>query len=466
MRGKIRVGVLMLLGAGLLASGGNLWGAAPAKGVPASPAVEPEYVPRPRGSLTFNREIAPVIFQNCSGCHRPGEVAPFSLLTYADVQKRARQIALVTERRLMPPWKAEPNDPPHEDVMRLTADQIGMLKQWAEEGAKEGDPTARPAPPKFTQGWRLGEPDLVLQPAEAYQLEAEGKDVYRNFVIPSNFTEDRWLSAIEVRPDNRVVVHHALVYFDTRGKARELDAAQPGPGYSTFGGIGFSPGGQLGGWAPGNYPRHLPDGVGMHIPRGADIVLQVHYHRSGKVETDRTRLGLYFSKKPVDKQRRVLPLLGRPLRIPAGDANYTVRASMTVPLNATLLEVMPHMHLLGKEISVTATLPDGKQLSLVRIPDWDFNWQATYAFREPVKLPRGTKIELVARYDNSANNPRNPSNPPRLVTWGEETTDEMCIAFLHYTLDHERAAQQGQRPGLLSDRLLNLFQRLQDLGKK
>ncbi|MBV9469373.1 MAG: hypothetical protein JOZ57_09010, partial [Abitibacteriaceae bacterium] len=291
------------------------------------------YVPLPKGTLTFNKDIAPIVYDNCASCHHPGEVAPFSLLSYADVKKRAKQIGLVTQDRTMPPWKADAGHEQFLDARRLTNQQIGMIKQWAEEGGAEGKPADLPKPPQFTSTWKLGQPDVILQPTEAYSLAADGADVYRCFVIPTNYTEDRWVSAFEVHPDNRKVVHHVIAYLDTSGKARQLDAADPGPGYtSSGGGVGFNPSeGALGGWAPGNEPRHTPDGVGILLPKGADIVLQVHYHKSGKPETDLTKIALDFCKAPVDKRLRIMPIIHWPLRIPAGDANYQVHSDITTP---------------------------------------------------------------------------------------------------------------------------------------
>jgi mono/diheme cytochrome c family protein len=390
---------------------------------------------------TFNRDIAPIVFQNCAGCHHAGEVAPFPLVTYQDVKQHARQIQLVTGRRIMPPWKAADGFGEFHDARRLADDQIAAIRDWVEAGTPEGKRSDLPRPPKFTAGWMLGEPDTVLEPEEPYTLAAEGRDVYRCFVVPTNYSQDRYISAVEVRPGNRMVVHHMIAFIDTSGAARKLDAADPGPGYTTFGGVGFAPEGTIGGWAPGNLPRNLPAGVGILLPKGADVVLQVHYHKSGKIETDRTRVGLYFCKGPVDKRLRVSAAINPFLRIPPGDSAYTVRASRPVPADVTVLQVMPHMHLLGREMTVTATLPDGSLKPMVKVPDWDFNWQTTYTFREPLKLPRGSRIDLVARYDNSDQNPRNPSSPPKVVTWGEQTTNEMCIAFFFYTVDAEHLTQ-------------------------
>ncbi len=400
-----------------------------------------------KAAPTFNRDIAPIIFQNCASCHRPGEVAPFPLLTYQDAQKRAQQIAAVTEARVMPPWKADSHGEfVHE--RRLTSEQIGTIKRWADQGAKEGAPSDAPKPPTFAEGGGLGKADVYFQPPEAYKLDAEGRDVYRCFVIPTNYAEDRYVTALEVKPGNRNVVHHVLVFLDSSGAARKLDEKDPGPGYSTFGGVGFIPSGGLGGWAPGNMPHPLPPGVGNLLPKGADIVLQVHYHKGGKAETDLTRLGLYFCKGPVDKRVRTSMVINPFLRIPAGDSNYSIQASLPVPADVTVINVTPHMHLLGKSMKVTANLPDGTPKQVVNIPDWDFNWQTTYTFKEPLKLPGKSNLSLIARYDNSTGNPRNPSSPPKTVTWGEQTTDEMCIAFVGYTVDSEHLTKGTSAEGM------------------
>ncbi len=393
-------------------------------------------------SLTYAKDIAPILNQNCASCHRPGEIGPFALLSYADAKKRAAQLTSVTESRFMPPWHAESHGE-FRDERKLTSDQIATIKEWAAAGAPEGNPAAIPAPPKFPQGWTLGKPDLILEPSKAYTLGAEGTDVYRCFVIPGGQTQDRYIAAMEVRPGNAKIVHHVIAYLDGSGKARqhETENTDGQPGYTSYGGIGTSPSGSLGGWAPGNMPRLLPDGVGTLFPKGTDVVLQVHYHRSGKAETDQTKLGLYFCKKPVEKRMRIMPIIGL-LSIPAGEANYTVRGfPMPVPSDATILGVMPHMHLLGRDMTVTASLPDGTAKQLVHVPNYDFNWQTTYMYKEPVKVAQGTRLGLIAHYDNSAKNPRNPNNPPKPVKWGEQTADEMCIAFVYYTLDKENLTQ-------------------------
>jgi mono/diheme cytochrome c family protein len=397
--------------------------------------------------VTFNRDIAPIVFENCLSCHRRGEVAPFPLTNYTEVKNKAETIASALSDKVMPPWRADEGTETFHDARALKPEQIALFQRWLEQEMPEGVAADLPVAPKFPEGWMLGAPDLVLEPDQAYNVGPEGRDVYQCFVVPTNFTEDRYVSAVQVRPGNTAVVHHVILYLDTSGRARQLDAATPEPGYTSFGGPGFPPVGTLGGWAPGNFPRMLPDGVGVRLPKGADVVIQVHYHRTGKPEVDRTQVGLYFAKTRVEKRMRVYSVRARQLRIPPGEANYQTEGFLPLPADVTLLQIMPHMHLLGREMTVTARLPDGTEKKLVRVPDWDFNWQTTYRFKEPVKLPRGTVIHLTARFDNSEANPHNPSKPPRFVTFGEGTTDEMCMAFLYYTVDAENIAKGNEMKG-------------------
>ncbi|MBV9849985.1 MAG: ascorbate-dependent monooxygenase [Armatimonadetes bacterium] len=414
-------------------------------GTPVRPAARPAALKA--GAVTYAKDIAPILDQKCVTCHRAGEVAPFALTSYADVKSRAAFIAAVTRSRTMPPWKAASHGE-FADERQLTDAQIALIQKWSAEGAPLGDPQAVPPTPHFSSGWQLGAPDAEFQPARSYTLAAEGNDVYRCFVVPTHFSEDRWVSAMQVRPGNAKIVHHVIVYLDSKGRGRQLEA-ETHDGNPGFNGVGFSATGALGGWAPGNEPRLLPPGVGIQLPKGADIVVQVHYHKDGRPETDLTRLGLYFAKGPVDKRLGIYPLAAW-LWIPPGDAHYVTHSDLTVPADSTLLEVMPHMHLLGRTMTVTAARPDGTKQSLVNVPDWDFNWQSTYVYKQPVNLPKGTKIHLTATYDNSASNPRNPTSPPKLVTWGEQTTDEMCIAFLFYTVDAEHLSQGHPDPNVVT----------------
>jgi hypothetical protein len=403
---------------------------------------------------TYHRDVVPILQKNCQECHRPGQVAPFSLLEFAHARKRADDIAMVTDQRTMPPWHASTTEGgPFRDARVLTERERKMLADWAEAGAPEGDPKDAPPPKVWESDWLLGPPDLVLKMSESYSLDASGPDEYRVFVLPSGLTQGRWIAAADFKPGNMRVVHHILAAYDVTGNARKLDTADQGPGYATSGGgygrlpngLPFLPSGQLWGWAPGRRPNWAPPGTARALPAGADALIQVHYHKSGKPETDASRVGLYFARGPVEKQIRsaiVIPprsgFLGPPeLRIAAGEANHEVRGSLTIRDDSHLLAVFPHMHLLGKDFLLRAVRPDGSRQTLIRIDDWDFNWQNPYEFVTPVALPKKTRVEMVAHFDNSPGNIRNPSKPPIEVRWGEQTTDEMCIGFLQLTRDSE-----------------------------
>lgn len=386
---------------------------------------------------TYGRDVAPILQQNCQSCHRAGEIGPFALESYADAKRWARNLVDATQARRMPPWKPVAGHGDFQGVRRLSEAQIALLKRWADAGAPQGNAKDTPAPPKFAKGWTLGTPDLVLTMPEAWRTPAEGQDIYRCFVLPTGLTQDKEVVGVEIRAGNKRVVHHVLVYVDDQGRARAKDAGDAEPGYTSFSGPGFAATGEMGGWAPGNMPRFLPEGIGRPLPKGSDIILQVHYHPTGKPEEDRTTIGLHFARKPITRHLRVFPVVGKNLRIPAGESNFLVRGSVPVPFNAEAIAIMPHMHLLGKTMKMTLTLPDGTTKPLIAIDDWDFQWQDTYAYRTPVALPKGARIDLEATYDNSTSNPRNPNSPPRLVTWGEKTTDEMCIGFVNYITEDE-----------------------------
>jgi hypothetical protein len=389
-----------------------------------------------RAQVTYAEHIAPILNANCVSCHRAGEIGPMALDSYASAKRVAANIAQVSQKRVMPPWKPVDGHGEFAGVRKLSEAQIQLLSLWAESGTSAGDLSKAPAPPKFAKGWTLGEPDLILKMPQSYQVAPSGADVYRCFVIPTGVTEDKEVVAVEYRAGNKAVVHHVIGYLDTQGRARKMDEAEAGPGYTSFGGPGFLPSGELDGWAPGKLPYFLPDGIARSLPKGSDLVMQVHYHSNGKPEEDLTQVGIYFAKKPITKRLGILPLIA-PLSIPAGEANYKTSSSFPMPFDAKAIFVIPHMHLLGREIGIEATLPNGKKLPLIQINDWDFNWQDTYNFKEFVSLPKGTQLTLRARYDNSAANPRQPNNPPQNVAWGEATTDEMSIAFIGYIADNE-----------------------------
>jgi AhpC/TSA family/Copper type II ascorbate-dependent monooxygenase, N-terminal domain len=390
--------------------------------------------------VTWSRDIAPLVYANCTACHHEGEVAPFSLITYQDATKRAEMLASVTDSKLMPPWKVSDAWGTFHDERRLTAAQIELFQKWADAGAPEGDKADAPAAPKYATGWELGTPDMVVKMAKPFHVPAESRDTFVFSVIPLNLPADNYVVGFEYRPSNRKVVHHMIAYLDSTGAAEKL-AQEKGDGstYASFGGPGFTPTGGIGGWAPGATPRFLPDGIGHPLKKGSDLVMNIHYHADGKPETDQGEIALYFAKKPIRQVSISFPLTNRQINIPPGDSDYIRTATITTPLDLTLQGITPHMHMLGREMKVTATFPDGKTQQLIYVSDWDWNWQDQYQYATPIKLPRGTKVDLWARYDNSKDNPRNPQNPPQRVTFGEQTTNEMCFAFLQLTVDGIRA---------------------------
>ncbi|HEY1949597.1 MAG TPA: hypothetical protein VGG97_21485 [Bryobacteraceae bacterium] len=397
---------------------------------------------------TFNKDIAPILYQNCATCHRPGEVAPFSLLTYRDAAKRASLIATVTAKHYMPPWKAEPGYQHFEDERRLTDSQIRIISEWARNGAPEGDPQQKPVPPQFAGGWQAGKPSAVLSMPQPFHVAADGRDVFQCFVVPLNFAEDRYVKSVEFHPGNPGIVHHALFFLDTSGEARKLDAATPEPGYSCFGGPQIAPAGGLGGWAPGAFPRPLPSGVAQTVKKGADLVIQIHYHPSGKPEIDQSSIGLTFGDQPQKGLANML-VGTRQIDLAPGDAHQEVTDWASVPEDVDLIGITPHAHLLCKEMKVDARLPGGKTEPLIWIRDWDFNWQGQYRYATPVHLPKGTRIEMRYVYDNSNANPHNPSNPPKRVTFGEQTTDEMALLFLQVVLPRPEDVPQFRREFIL-----------------
>jgi peroxiredoxin len=432
----------------------------------ATPATRAIGCPIPReaalakaGKVTYYRDVAPILQENCQQCHRPGEVGPFSLMNYKQAVNWASDIKEYTRERRMPPWKPVEGLPFHND-RRLTQKQIDTLAAWVDGGTPEGDPKDAPAPKKFTDGWQLGKPDLVLEVAEDFTLGPSGKDVFRCFVLPTGLKEDKFVTAVEVRPGNSRVVHHSLNFFDKSGRARAMEKKERdrvkkpgeqdhGPGYSVGMGIGFIPEpgqfGGIGGWAPGQRARHLPDGYGYPLPKGSDFVLQLHYHRNGRAEKDRTRIGLYFAKKPGTKPYKAMVIPGIFPGIPgipgfepgltAGKERIRIKGGIEVLEDCQLRSVMPHMHMLGKEIKVTMTPPGAQPVTLVNIKDWDYNWQETYYLKEPIAVKKGTLFRVEAIYDNSAKNPNNPFDPPRRVRFGEQTDNEMCFVFLGATND-------------------------------
>ena len=390
---------------------------------------------------TFNKEVVRVFQDHCQSCHHPGDIAPFSLMTYSDALPYADSIKVMTKTHQMPPWKATEGCGDFTDPRVLTGDEIDLISKWVEHGAPEGNRADLPAPREFAGGWALGQPDMILSYPEAYTPPAAG-DMYRCFPLPTNLATDQYVSAIDIKPGDAESVHHVIAYLDTTGESLKMDANDPGPGYTSFGGPGFSitniGASTLGGWAPGARPALLPETVAYSLPAKTNVVLQVHYHpHHGAPKPDVTRIGIYFAKKKPSKTMFMLPLINDKFVLPANDPDKKVTQSFTSPIAVHLWMVAPHMHLLGRTMHVQAKLPTGETKCLIDIKDWDFNWQGTYGYNQPLAFPALTTVSLEAHYDNSANNWRNPNSPPKEVRWGEQTTDEMCIAFLGVTIDSE-----------------------------
>lgn len=382
-------------------------------------------------TVTFNEHLAPVIFQHCAPCHRPGGAAPFSLLTFNDAAKRATDLADVTGRRYMPPWLPEPGPHTFNGDRRLTEDEIALFRRWSAAGAPAGDPSKSPPPPQFISDWQMGPPDLVVTLPEPFIVPAEGRDVYRNFVMPLNLDRRRYVKAWELRPGSRTA-HHAFVRVDRSGEGRRRDATDPEPG---FPGMDIPvqiqpPNGHFASWQPGAAPARNPVGLSWTLEPGTDLVLQTHLQPRGKPEPFQPQLGLYFTDEPPTNQPIKFGLGTYSLDIPAGSTNVTARDEMILPADADLLGVLPHTHYLGRRIEGRAVFPDGREESLLLIPDWDFNWQGAYRYQEPVFLPAGTKISMALQFDNSTNNVRNPFSPPRPARYGPNTTDEMAELWL------------------------------------
>jgi mono/diheme cytochrome c family protein/peroxiredoxin len=383
--------------------------------------------------VTFAEHVAPILYAKCTSCHRPGDIGSFPLQTYNDAKRWAKEIKYYTQRRLMPPWKPTPGFAKFKNEFYLTDEEIALIARWVDSGMPAGDLSKAPPLPKFSEEWFYGEPDLVVEMPEAYELDGVGGDEYRYFVIPVELPENKVIVGIDIQPGNRAVVHHANMFVDISGRARQLDAADPKPGYANFGGTGFIPLMMLGGWVPGMRPIRLEEGFAACLPRRFDLVMQIHYFKRGKRETDRTRIGLYLADRTEQVKPVQLVVIGnRNIRISPGEKDYRVQARWTTPSDRPIyaLGIMAHMHLIARGTEVVAKTPDGRTIPLLQIKDYDFNWQQAYFYEKPIELPPGTVIECVGWYDNSSDNPNNPSNPPREVRYGEGTYDEMFYIFL------------------------------------
>ena len=359
-------------------------------------------------------------------CHHAGGSAPFSLTTFAETKRHAAQIAEVTRRRFMPPWKADPSDGPFVGQHPLSDNEIQRLQDWANAGAPEGDPHDAPPPRRWAEGWQLGTPDLVITLPQPYTLPRDGTDLFRIFAIPIPTDRLRFVRGLEFRPGNPKVVHHANIRVDPTAASRRLDDADPAPGYD--GVIARSaeyPDGHFLGWTPGQVSPLLPTDLSWRLEPHTDLVVELHMQPSGKPEAVAPSIGFYFSDTPPTHTPAMLRLGRQSIDIPAGESHYTITDAFTLPVDADVEAVQPHAHYRARDVRGVATLPDGTTKRLIDIADWDFRWQHVYRFVTPVKLPKGTTLSMQYVYDNSPSNPRNPQVPPQRVRWGQRSSDEM-----------------------------------------
>ncbi|HEU0184548.1 MAG TPA: tetratricopeptide repeat protein [Blastocatellia bacterium] len=390
--------------------------------------------------ITFNKRIAPILFANCAVCHHTGGAGPFGLIEYQEVKKRAKDIVAVTGSRYMPPWLPEPGHGEFADARRLNDEQIETLRRWVEQGMIEGDKSDLPPAPEFPapgfkDAWRLGRPDLVIEMPQSYALPAGTTDLFRNFVIPLPITKARYVKAVEFLPGDKKIFHHANILIDRTGGSRRRDELDPEIG---FGGMdvaieseSFDPDSHFLFWKPGSAPWVEPDGMAWVATPGTDLVLNLHMQPSGKPETIKARIGLYFTDRPPSKFPMLLQLEhDGAIDIPPGKKDFVITDEFRLPVDVDALAVYPHAHYIGKDLRASAVLPDGTKKPLVWIKDWDLNWQAVYRYEQPIFLPAGTVISMRFTYDNSAANPRNPNSPPKRVVAGDKATDEMGHLWL------------------------------------
>ena len=394
----------------------------------------------PAQDVTFHKDVEPILQARCQGCHRPGEAAPMSLLTYQEARPWAKAIREAVLVRKMPPWFADPAHGKFANDRRMPQAEIDQIVAWADSGAKEGNPKDAPKPRTFTEGWVMGKPDAVVALPMDFPVPASGTVEYTYFVVPSGFTEDKWVQNVEVRAGNSKVVHHIVVEVRPPGVQFLADAKygepfvpqrKPKP-HKPDTGQGLLEVDTIevaGVYVPGGLPYYLEPGKARLVPAGSDLIFQMHYTTNGKAATDRSRVGFQFAKQPPVERVVNTLVTNRNLRIPAGAADHAVLAKVTLQNDSTLLAMFPHMHVRGKAFEYRATYPNGESETLLSVPRYDFNWQLTYYLQQPKVLPKGTVLECVARYDNSPNNPFNP-DPKNEIYWGDQTWDEMLAGFV------------------------------------
>jgi hypothetical protein len=387
------------------------------------------------GSVTFSKDVAPILQKNCQGCHRPGEAAPMSLRTYQEARPWARAMKQAVLAKKMPPWFADAQYGHFRNDRSLPQKDIDTLVSWVDAGAPEGDPKDLPQPLAFVDGWNIGQPDMVLEMPEPFQVPASGTIEYQYVVLPYKFTEDRWVQMAEVRPGNRAMVHHVIAYIRD-GSSKWMRDKKPGelfvPEADANGNRPSLNGDLLSGFAPGLPPSILEPGQGRLIKAGSDIVLQLHYTANGHAGEDRTKVGVIFCKQAPHERVMTLAASNSKFTIPPGDPNYQVDASFELGHDAKLSALLPHMHLRGKDFQYRLVYPSGETETILRVPHYDFGWQLWYQPVSDIVLPKGTQIAATAHFDNSVNNPHNPDST-KAVTWGDQSWEEMMIGFFDVT---------------------------------
>ncbi len=387
-------------------------------------------------AVTFNQHIAPVLHSHCAQCHRPGGAGPFSLLTFAETAKRAAQLAAVTGSGFMPPWKADGHPDEFVAQPRLTRDEVELFARWAASPV-EG-PGRAPAPPAWSAGWHLGQPDLIVTLPAGYTLPGEPSDVFRIFAVPLKVSSTKYVRGIEFHPGNPRVVHHANIRIDRTDGSRRLDDADPLPGYDgLMARTAVYPDGHFLGWTPGQIAPLVDADLAWRLDPDTDLVVQLHMQPSGRPEPVQPVIGLYFGDRPATRTPSILRLGSQGIDIAPGDGQYVVEDRYTLPVNTTLLAVQPHAHYRAKDVTGTATLPDGTTRTLIHIGNWDFRWQHVYRYTAPIRLPKGTTVAMKYVYDNSPENPRNPQVPPAPVRWGQRSFDEMGDLWFQLSTDSE-----------------------------
>ncbi len=412
--------------------------------------------------VTFSKQVAPILHKNCTSCHRPGDIAPMSLLTYKDARPWARSIRQRVVDREMPPWHADPHYGTFSNDRRLSDQDIAIIDAWASHGAPEGDPKDLPPSPEYPDGWRIGTPDVILSMQEPFDVPAEGVVDYQYFTIPTNFAADRWIRAAEIRPGDRSVVHHVIVFVQDPGPAtpapgikigrgipadatpRRADAPLPAPKTGSARApvpLGYL----LVGEAPGTQPIVFRPEAAKRLKTGSRLTFQMHYTPNGKATKDVTRVGLIFAKEPVEHRIRSIPVMNQRLLIPPGAASYEVKSEVTFTEDARIWSVFPHMHLRGKDFEYRIYYPDGRSEIILSVPKYDFSWQGDYVFTTPIVVPKDSRLECTAHFDNSPANKANP-DPSKEVRWGDQTFEEMMIGWTAYSLESQRSSVTSAPP--------------------